>query len=177
MCSAVKTLPHFAEQAKGGTRKEDKEKGKVAGLERWRSPISSFISTLTRPQQSRVEVPGAAVSARAREASQTLEDLSGKPRLTTPAGAPALLTPRRSPTLELWAKTGSGSPRALPPKASRSCQRLFQSRGSRAVHPPTAQVCPGPRKSIFLLQGFPNHCLPSSNVTLLFQLCSSAMGS
>ena len=35
MCSAVKTSPHFAEQAKGGTRKEDAEKEKVAGLERW----------------------------------------------------------------------------------------------------------------------------------------------
>lgn len=48
--SAEKTSPHFAERAKGGTRKEDAEKGKVAGLERWRSPISSFSSTLTRPQ-------------------------------------------------------------------------------------------------------------------------------
>lgn len=52
--SAEKTSPHFAEQAKGGTKKEDAEKGKVAGLERWRSPISSFSPTLTRPQQSRV---------------------------------------------------------------------------------------------------------------------------
>ena len=175
--SAEKTSPHFAERAKGGTRKEDAEKGKVAGLERWRSPISSFSSTLTRPQQSRVEVPGAAVSAPAREASQTLEDLSGKPRLTTPAGAPALLTPRSSPTPELWAKTGAGSPRALPPRASRSCQRLFQSRGSRAVHPPTAQVWPGPSKSIFLPQGFPNRCLPRSNATWLFRLCPSAVRS
>ena len=76
------------------------------------------------------------MSARAREATQIwarLLKLSPESRGRRPQPKLQHCRPREPPAL--WAKTGVRLPSSAFPKASRSRQGLFQSRGSRAVHP------------------------------------------